>query len=163
MQITDASEVALVDDESECEEATRPREGNYAFTSFTVQLDNPAGNSFVEFLESIADPKWNLRYARTHKHNIALVIAAPDDAESDPDVIKRMKAATDEAMAGKSPGEIDDNEICVLPGSCSSCGQPPDISMKVNILYFKVRDFVQNSQYQLTRLRSKRHLHVDKL
>ena len=137
----------LGDDEGEDEEATGPkvpREDNHTFVPFTVQLDDPAGNSFIEFLGSTADPKWNLRtYARTHAQNVALGIAAPDDAdaESDPNAIQKMKAAMDEAVAGQSAEEIKDDEIFVFPGLCSSCSRPLDTLMKkVNIPYFKVGD-----------------------
>ena len=148
--IIDGIKAVLDDDEGDDEEATGPnqtREGNRAFTPFTVQLDDPAGNSFIEFLGSTADPKWNLRtYARTHAQNVALGIAAPDDvaAESDPNVIQKMKAAVDEAVAGQSAGEIKDDEIFVFPGSCSSCSRPLDTLMKkVNIPYFKVGELVE--------------------
>jgi len=145
--IIDGIKAVLGDDEGEDEEATgpkEPREGNRTFTPFTVQLDDPAGNSFIEFLGSTADPKWNLgTYARTHAQNVALGIAAPDDvdAELDSNAIKRMKAVLDEAVAGQSAGEIKDDEIFVFPGSCSSCSRPLDTLMKkVNIPYFKVGD-----------------------
>jgi len=169
--IIDGIKAVLGDDEGEDEEVTEqkvPREENHTFTPFTVQLDDPAGNSFIEFLGSTADPKWNLRtYARTHAQNVALGIAAPDDAdgELDPNAIQKMKAAVDEAVAGQSAGEIKDDEIFVFPGSCSSCSRPLDTLMKkVNIPYFKVGAFVGSFRYQLTHLPSKGHLHhVDEL
>ena len=155
--IIDSIKVVLDDgDDEEDEEATRPKEpkeNSDTFPPFTVQLDDPAGNSFIEFLGSTADPKWNLRtYARTHAQNVALGIAAPDDAnvESHPDAIKKMKEAVDKAMTEQSAGEIKDDEIFVFPGSCSSCNQPLDTLMKkVNIPYFKVRDHIDRFQYCL--------------
>ena len=169
--IIDSIRAVLDDDEGGDEEATGPREPrkeNRTFTPFTVQLDDPAGNSFIEFLGSTADPKWNLRtYARTHAQNVALGIAAPDDAniESDPNAIKKMKMAVDQAMTEQSAGEIKDDEILVFPGLCSSCSRPLDTLMKkVNIPYFKVRDHVDRLRCQPTHLRSIGHLHhVDKL
>ena len=160
--IIDGIKAVLGDDEGEDEGGVgpkEPREEDRTFIPFTVQLDDPAGNSFIEFLGSTADPKWNLRtYARTHAQNVSLGIASHDDpdAESDPNAIKKMKAAVDEAVAGQSAGEIKDDEIFVFPGSCSSCGRPLDTLMKkVNIPYFKVRDPVADFQYKLTCLRSK--------
>lgn len=157
--IIDSIKVVLNDDEEEGEEATGPKgpkEKSETFPPFTVQLDDPAGNSFIEFLGSTADPKWNLRtYARTHAQNVALGIAAPDgaDAESDPNAIKRMKEAVDKAVTEQSAGEIRDDEIFVFPGLCSSCSQPLDTLMKkVNIPYFKVRD-------QVDRFRSRLYAH----
>ena len=147
--IVDGIGAVLDDGEGEDEEATGqkvPRRENHSFTPFTVQLDDPAGNSFIEFLGSTADPKWNLRtYSRTHAQNVALGIATPGDtdAESDLNSIKKMKAAVDQAITGQSAGEIKDDEILVFPGSCSSCSRPLDTLMKkVNIPYFKVRAHV---------------------
>ena len=168
--IIDGIKAVLGDDEGDGEEATgptEPKEGDRSFTPFTVQLDDPAGNSFIEFLGSTADPKWNMRtYARTHAQNVALGIASPDDAEADsgPNAIKKMKEAVDQAMTEQSAGEIKDDEIFAFPGSCSSCGRPLDTLMKkVNIPYFKVGDRLL-LRCQLTRLRFEGHLHhVDKL
>ena len=132
----------VLDDRDDEDEATGPKETSDVFPPFTVQLDDPAGNSFIEFLGSTADPKWNVRtYARTYAQNVALGIAAPDDVsvESDPSAIKKMKEAVDKAVTEESAGEIKDDEIFVFPGSCSSCNRPLDTLMKkVNIPYFKV-------------------------
>jgi len=169
--IIDNIKAVLGDDEEEDEETTGPKktkEESDTFPPFTVQLDDPAGNSFIEFLGSTADPKWNVRtYARTHAQNVALGIAAPDGvgAESDPNAIKKMKEAVDQAVDKQSAGEIKDDEIFVFPGSCSSCSRPLDTLMKkVNIPYFKVRDQVSRFTIRLACLRFKGHLHhVDKL
>ena len=145
--IIDCIKVVLDDDEAEDEEATGRKElrkKSNTFPPFTVRLDDPAGNSFIEFLGSTADPKWNLRtYVRTHAQNVSLGIAAPDEVniESDPNAIKRIKEAMDKVAAGQSAEEIKDDEIFVFPGTCSSCQRPLDTLMKkVNIPYFKVRD-----------------------
>ena len=123
-------------------ESKEPKEKSDPFPSFTVQLDDPAGNSFIEFLGSTADPKWNLRtYVRTHAQNVALGIAAPDETnvESDPNAVKRMKEAVDKILTGQSGEEVNDDEILVFPGSCSSCHRSLDTLMKkVNIPYFQV-------------------------
>jgi len=154
--IIDNIKVVLGDDEEEEEEAVGPKETkerSETFPPFTVQLDDPAGNSFIEFLGSTADPKWNVRtYARTHAQNVDLGIAAPEDigADSDPNAIKKMKEVVDKAAAEQSAGEIKDDEIFVFPGSCSSCSRPLDTLMKkVNIPYFKVRGQVERFQYRL--------------
>lgn len=140
--IIDSIRVVLNEDEEEAAGPKEPKGENNTFPPFTVQLDDPAGNSFIEFLGSTADAKWNLRtYVRTHAQNVALGIAAPDDAnvESDPNAIKRMKEAVDKVITDQSGGEIKDDEIFVFPGSCSSCHQPLDTLMKkVNIPYFQV-------------------------
>ena len=145
--VIDSIRVVLKEDEEGDEEATQPKEQeerNDAFPPFTVQLDDPSGNSFIEFLGSTADPKWNLRtYVRKHAQNVALGIAAADgiNVESDPNAIKRIKESVDKVITEQSDGEIKDDEIFVFPGSCSSCHQPLDTLMKkVNIPYFQVRD-----------------------
>ncbi|KAF8152561.1 ZPR1 zinc-finger domain-containing protein [Crassisporium funariophilum] len=110
--------------------------------SFTLKLDDPAGNSFIEFVDSMADPKWNLRtYPRTLEHNIALGLVSADDAAA------RMAGARQAAVAETPEGAvmadgsvrpITDDEIFVFPGTCSSCGHPIETNMKkVNIPYFK--------------------------
>ena len=168
--IIDSIKAVLGDDEEE-EEAIgskESREKNDAFPPFTVQLDDPAGNSFIEFIGSTADPKWNLRtYVRTHAQNVALGIAAPDDVdvESDPNAIQKMRDAIEKATAEESGGEIKDDEIFVFPGSCSSCYRPLDTLMKkVNIPYFKVRHQGSCCGRSFTCWHFKGYLyHVDKL
>jgi zinc finger protein len=102
--------------------------------AFTIKLDDPTGNSFIEFFGSMADPKWNLRtYNRTRQQNIDLgfSVANEEPAPSLP------------TMAGEDPigdGEDANAEIFVFPGICSSCGFPLNTLMKkVLIPYFKVR------------------------
>jgi zinc finger protein len=151
--IIDSIKAVLNDDEGGDEEPNGPKEPNHTFAPFTVQLDDPAGNSFIEFLGSTADPKWNIRtYARTHAQNVALGIAAPDDAdaESDPNAIKKMKEAVDRAVIEQSAGDVKDDEILVFPGLCSSCSRPLDTLMKkVNIPYFKVGGHGDHFRYRL--------------
>ena len=99
---------------------------------FTLKLDDPAGNSFIEFVDSMADPKWNLRtYRRTREQNVALGLVADDSVvNEDPS----ETAPTDDS--GKN------EEIYIFPGVCSSCGHPLNTMMKkVVIPYFKVPIF----------------------
>lgn len=97
---------------------------------FTLKLDDPAGNSFIEFVDSMADPKWNLRtYRRTKEQNVALGLVAADD-----DVVDEKENPTEDAPTDDNANE----EIYVFPGICSSCGHPLDTMMKkVVIPYFK--------------------------
>jgi zinc finger protein len=99
---------------------------------FTLKLDDPAGNSFIEFVDSMADPKWNLRtYRRTREQNVALGLVADDSVvNEDPS----ETAPTDESS--------NNEEIYIFPGVCSSCGHPLNTMMKkVVIPYFKVPIF----------------------
>ena len=122
----------------------------------TLKLDDPSGNSFIEFVGSMADPKWNLRtYIRTLEQDIALGLVGVDDevARKNDEMKKRVtmqaRAHLDVVEKGeKAVGEdgsvnpITDDEIFVFPGVCSSCGHPIETNMKrVNIPYFKVRFF----------------------
>jgi zinc finger protein len=97
---------------------------------FTIKLDDPSGSSFLEFLESTADPKWNMRtYPRTKDQNVTLGLLASDDI---------TPGAEGEQLGGGLDGE--NEEIYAFPGSCSSCTAPLTTYMKkVNIPYFKVR------------------------
>jgi zinc finger protein len=108
---------------------------NKAFPAFTIKLDDPAGNSWIEFIESIADPKWNMRtYPRTYQHNVTLGLVAPEELQ--------QVQALDTGLANNSmqvPDPVTADEVFVFPGHCSSCGHPLDTLMKkVNIPYFKV-------------------------
>ncbi|KIJ55559.1 hypothetical protein M422DRAFT_24125 [Sphaerobolus stellatus SS14] len=107
--------------------------------TFTVQLDDPAGNSFIEFIGSMADPKWNLRtYTRTKAQNVELgLIAADDEPAENPEQPKMtVKEVSVEPMA--LVDQMDAEEIFIFPGICSSCTRPINTLMKkVSIPYFK--------------------------
>ncbi|KAG9045655.1 nucleolar zinc-finger protein [Tulasnella sp. UAMH 9824] len=50
--------------------------------SFTVKVDDPAGNSWIEFMGSMADPKWSLKtYDRSRDQDVLLGLVAPDDVD----------------------------------------------------------------------------------
>ncbi|KAF8193711.1 ZPR1 zinc-finger domain-containing protein [Pholiota molesta] len=92
---------------------------------FTLKLDDPAGNSFIEFIGSMSDPKWSMRtYHRTLAQNVALGLVAPDEE------------AQEQELTNDQP--ITDDEVFTFPGVCSSCGHQIHTNMKkVNIPYFK--------------------------
>lgn len=129
-------------DENEDEEATGQVKAHSAsdkdapMKPFTVTLDDPAGNSFIEFVGSMSDPKWNMRtYRRTRQQNIDLGLVNPD-AEPEP----QPSTVSEEQIGGGLEGQ--NEEIFIFPGTCSSCGHPSDtLVKKVNIPYFKVRLF----------------------
>lgn len=114
--------------------------------AFTVRLDDPAGNSFIEFVDSMADPKWNLRmYQRTLQQNVDLGLVNPDEVQvstvqgvNADDILKGDLPVREEGQAEASD-PVTSDEIFVFPGPCSSCGHPINTLMKkVNIPYFKV-------------------------
>ena len=106
---------------------------------FTVKLDDPAGNSFIEFIGGMNDPKWNLRtYHRTLDQNIALGLVSPDDEAAKMSSMKQVMMSAN-ADTARTDDPITDDEVFVFPGSCSSCGHQIHTNMKkVNIPYFKV-------------------------
>lgn len=114
--------------------------------AFTIKLDDPSGNSFIEFVESMSDPKWNLRtYHRTREQNVALGLVAEEQAPEDGDgkqlqtVVEGAEGeGAEEGIGGGAEGQ--NEEIFVFKGICSSCGHDLDTLMKkVSIPYFKVR------------------------
>lgn len=102
--------------------------------AFTIKLDDPAGNSFIEFIGSMADPKWNLRtYKRTRQQNIDLGFSVADEVPAAP----LPSIAEDPINDPEDPNA----EIFIFPGVCSSCGSPLDTLMKkVLVPYFKARN-----------------------
>lgn len=106
---------------------------------FTVKLDDPAGNSFIEFIGGMNDPKWNLRtYHRTLDQNIALGLVSSDDEAAKMSSMKQVMMSTN-ADSASTDDPITDDEVFVFPGTCSSCGHQIHTHMKkVNIPYFKV-------------------------
>ncbi|THU98623.1 zf-ZPR1-domain-containing protein [Dendrothele bispora CBS 962.96] len=129
--LIDGLKEILADDEDEDGEVEvgKASQKDKPMRPITIKLDDPAGNSFVEFIDSMADPKWNLRtFQRTLEQNVTLgLVAPPEEAQSG-----EKKAEEEELLGG--PNE----EIFVFHGVCSSCGHPLDTMMKkVNIPYFK--------------------------
>lgn len=107
---------------------------------FTVKLDDPSGNSFIEFVGGMSDPKWNMRtYHRTRQQNIDLHLIDPD-AEAAPETISSLDDAIGGGLEGKN------EEIYIFPGTCSSCGHKSDtLIKKVNIPYFQVCKNVESA------------------
>ncbi|KAJ3808276.1 ZPR1 zinc-finger domain-containing protein [Lentinula aff. lateritia] len=129
-----------VEDEAEDDQknasARTASEKDLPMPAFTVKLDDPTGNSWIEFIGSMSDPKWNMRtYPRTLQQNIELgLVAAPDESASAAKL--SLSDDADEVVGGGAEGT--DEEIYVFQGTCSSCGHPLDTMMKkVNIPYFK--------------------------
>lgn len=104
---------------------------------FTVKLDDPSGNSFLEFIGSMADVKWSMReYTRTLGDNIALGLVNPDSVQATNERVAKTTRPTKLSDWVEAP---EPDEVLVFQGTCSSCGQPLDTRMKrVDIPYFKV-------------------------
>ncbi len=130
------------------------------FPPFSLRLDDPSGNSFVEFTgeiggRGVSDNKWSKRdYPRTRPQNEMLGLAQPQGAEATA-AGASAAAATDAAIAeavqsgraksaaqaaepqlvggfSKAAGEteFDNEEIYSFPGQCSSCSAPLQTLMK---------------------------------
>lgn len=84
---------------------------------FTIKLDDPSGNSFIETHGGLGDPKWSKReYKRDTEQNEKLGLAPEEEEES-----------------------IHPEEVLSFPSTCSLCGSVLETLMKtVNIPHFKV-------------------------
>lgn len=109
--------------------------------AITITLDDPSGNSFLEFVGSMADPTWSLKtYTRTLEQAARLGLAVPDEG---------TKGATEEDAGGRERAEGEgesldgkNEEIFEFPGVCPRCGRPLVTRMKkVSIPYFKASRF----------------------
>ena len=89
---------------------------------FTIKLDDPSGNSFIETHGGLGDPKWSKReYPRTKEQDEQLGLAH-EEVEKDDDESKYPE------------------EVLSFPSTCSLCGSDLETLMKtVSIPHFKVR------------------------
>jgi zinc finger protein len=112
------------------------------FVPFTITLDDPAGNSFLQFIDSISDPKWTLRtYVRSREQDESLgMMAASGPGSREPVDGERSTADGEEEGEDAGEGHFANEEVYSFPSICSSCGGALDTMMKkVNIPYFQVR------------------------
>ncbi|KAL8287479.1 hypothetical protein RQP46_003337 [Phenoliferia psychrophenolica] len=88
---------------------------------FTIKLDDPSGNSFIETHGGLGDPKWSKReYSRTKEQDEQLGLAHEEEEDDKDD-----KSAYPE-------------EVLSFPSTCSLCGSDLETLMKtVSIPHFK--------------------------
>ncbi|KAH7881797.1 zf-ZPR1-domain-containing protein [Phlebopus sp. FC_14] len=100
----------------------------------TLKLNDPSGNSFVEFLSSMADPKWNFKtYARNAAQNRALGLLPPEETSRELE-----EEGEERKEADGDVSERNNEEVYEFPGVCSRCGRALVTRMKkVSIPYFK--------------------------
>nr|ASF90224.1 hypothetical protein SPAR01987 [Bartheletia paradoxa] len=129
----------------------------------TIKMDDPAGNSFVEFVGGTNDPKWSKQdYKRNREQNVGLGLANPDEpapkaplsidpasqegtgtgVANEVEARKRVKEAKERARALREADTEYDirgpEEVYSFPDICSSCGAELETYMKnVIIPYFK--------------------------
>lgn len=127
----------------------------------TVTIDDPAGNSWIEYLPGEPAHKWSSsEYNRTAEQNVFLgLISADDVAQHQQRELENKKAATAANISSslnhqkpkhdgtiKSTGFLSDatdienlnNEVQTFAATCSSCFNPCDTNMKtIDIPHFK--------------------------
>lgn len=117
----------------------------------TVSVDDPAGNSWIEYKPGEPSHKWSMfEYGRTAEQNVFLGLMSTDDLakhqEQELQNKKLQQAATAESSNPTSKGfksdesniENMDNEVQTFKATCGSCYEPCDTHMKtVNIPHFK--------------------------
>ncbi|KIK23685.1 hypothetical protein PISMIDRAFT_679144 [Pisolithus microcarpus 441] len=102
--------------------------------AITIKLDDPSGNSFVEFLGSISDPKWTFKtYARNAEQNRVLGLLPSEEPSTE------QAGTSEEKREADGEGAEGTNEdIYEFMGVCSRCARPLVTRMKkVSIPYFK--------------------------
>ena len=120
---------------------TAEEKANRKVPPFSIRLDDPSGNSFVEFLGDVqgrgmSDAKWSKRdYPRTKEQNELLGLSGPA-ATAGADGEEDVHTTGFDKKTGET--EFDNEEVYTFAGTCSSCNAPLDTRMKkVNIPYFK--------------------------
>lgn len=161
-EIIDGLKEVIDDEEEEDVEYNKPvvakkLKGDPVKKTITITLDDPSGNSFLEFFESMADPKWSLKtYTRTLQQAASLGLAVSEEekkgvAEED---LRDLNGAEGEgeSLDGKN------DEIFEFPGICPRCGRALVTRMKkVSIPYFKVSGFWFCISKEPTNIDSRKH------
>lgn len=93
--------------------------------SVTVQLEDPSGNSFIEAIGGLSDPKWSKReFNRSPEQNTELGLFANEAP---------VEASLTDDFEVEKP-----DEVYSFPSTCSSCGKTLETYMKpLSIPHFK--------------------------
>ncbi|KAF8474601.1 ZPR1 zinc-finger domain-containing protein [Kalaharituber pfeilii] len=102
---------------------------------FTLCLDDPAGNSWVEPQPGDARGKWvRVDYVRTREQNEALGLTNTGESG----VVPHPEPAQQDGVGAGGPGNITHDEVHTFPATCPSCVRPCNTYMKfVDIPHFK--------------------------
>ncbi|CAH6718528.1 zinc finger protein Zpr1p [[Candida] jaroonii] len=124
----------------------------------TFSIDDPAGNSWIEYVPNEPSHKWSMyEYNRTAEQNVFLgLISADDVARARQEELQAKKAATEKNISSQQNDETNDNpkvtgfisdeteienldnEVQTFHATCSSCFQDCATNMKtINIPHFK--------------------------
>lgn len=100
---------------------------------FTIKLDDPSGNSFIEAVGGMGDPKWSKRdFSRSKDQNLALGLVPKDEEDGSAGATETKATLTDDYQ-GENP-----ESVYSFPTTCSSCGAVLETYMKtVAIPHFK--------------------------
>ncbi|KAI6112817.1 hypothetical protein F5141DRAFT_1109601, partial [Pisolithus sp. B1] len=80
--------------------------------AITVKLDDPSGNSSVEFLQSISDPKWTFKmYARNAEQNRISRLLHPGEPSTEQGDTSEEKEEADGEGAEGMNNEIIDSKL----------------------------------------------------
>ncbi|KAH3664425.1 hypothetical protein WICMUC_005810 [Wickerhamomyces mucosus] len=119
--------------------------GDEGTLPLTFELDDPAGNSWIEYIPDEASHKWShIEYIRSDEQNVQVGLITEDQ-------LQEIRAKRVEALANKNrnptvSGFISDqtdienfaNEVQTFSATCPSCYRACDTHMKiVNIPHFK--------------------------
>lgn len=112
--------------------------------TFTVKLDDPSGNSFIEAKGGFGDPKWSKReYKRSQTDNETLGLAGKAETGEEqnggaPAVAAPAAKPAQEKTLTDDYEEAKPDEVFSFPDVCTSCGATLETFMKtVDIPHFK--------------------------
>lgn len=111
----------------------------------TLTVDDPAGNSWIEYVPGEAAHKWSsVEYERTPDQNVFLGLVSEDQVAQDRLKLQELKenAVRNPSSTGFISDETEienfENEVQTFAAHCSSCYAPCETHMKiVNIPHFK--------------------------
>lgn len=122
----------------------------------TFSIDDPAGNSWIEYIPGEAAHKWSLyEYNRSAEQNVFLGLISADEVMQQKQAESQSKKTATESNISsnlskdqtvKSTGFVSDeseienlqNEVQTFHATCSACAKPCETHMKtVNIPHFK--------------------------
>lgn len=109
----------------------------------TVTVDDPAGNSWIEYNPGEPSHKWSMfEYERTAEQNVFLGLISADDVAQNKLNSSKIKLNSNPISSGfiSDESNIENlaNEVQTFMATCGSCYQSCDTHMKtVNIPHFK--------------------------
>ena len=107
--------------------------------TFTVKMDDPSGNSFIEAKGGFDDPKWSKReYKRSQTDNETLGLAGKAETGEEQQTAALQPAQKEEKTLTDDYEEAKPEEVFSFPDICTSCGATLETFMKtVDIPHFK--------------------------